>query len=117
MVAIPQDESARRELARGTVELAILAALRTKRRYGYELLTVLADATGGAPDIKEGTLYPALHRMEDAGYVTASWEAEGRAKPRKYYELTKQGTARLADLRAEWTRLVHGMTRLLGGTS
>jgi PadR family transcriptional regulator PadR len=109
------DEGIQRELARGTMELAVLALIAARKRYGYDLLSSLAGASDGAMAIKEGTLYPALHRMEDAGYISASWEAEGRASPRKYYSITKEGRARLEALRAEWQRLSTGMERLLSG--
>lgn len=107
--------AAQRELSRGTVELAVLALIQEERRYGYDLLTSLADASGGFVGIKEGSLYPVLHRLEDAGYIKATWEAEGRGKPRKYYGITKAGRARLALLRTEWDRLAAGMGRLLDG--
>jgi PadR family transcriptional regulator PadR len=107
------DVRLRRELARGTIELAILSVLASGRRYGYELLSELNELTGGVPEIKEGTLYPLLHRLEDAGHISASWQAAGRAAPRKYYVLTRAGRAQLAELRAEWERLVEGMARLL----
>lgn len=103
----------RRELARGTAELAVLSVLGAHRRYGYELLKVLQQAGEGALDVREGTLYPLLHRLEDAGHVTATWEAEGRARPRKYYALTPEGRTYLALLHAEWSGLVDGMRRLL----
>jgi PadR family transcriptional regulator PadR len=103
----------RRELARGTVELAILAVLGSGRRYGYELLGLLNDLSGGTPEIREGTLYPVLHRLEDAGQITSTWEAHDRTPPRKYYLLSTAGEAQLAALRAEWDRLVSGMRRLL----
>jgi PadR family transcriptional regulator PadR len=102
-----------RELARGTLELALLSALASRRRYGYELLLSLRDLTGGAPEIKEGTIYPLLHRLEDSSYVESAWRAEGRRPARKYYSLTKAGRDQLAALRAEWKRLVEGMDRLL----
>lgn len=107
--------AAQRELSRGTVELAVLALIREERRYGYDLLSSLATATGGFVGIKEGTLYPVLHRLEDAGYIEATWEAEGRGKPRKYYGITPAGLARLELLRTEWERLAAGMERLLNG--
>jgi PadR family transcriptional regulator PadR len=107
-------ERLRRELARGTIELAILAVLGSGRRYGYELLSLLNDLTGGSPEIREGTLYPLLHRLEDAGHITSIWEAHDRTPPRKYYLLTESGDAQLAALRAEWERLMAGMQRLLG---
>ena len=70
-----------------------------RKRYGYDLLTSLGSASDGSIAIKEGTLYPALHRMEDAGYITAAWEAEGRTAPRKYYRIlgtAKPGSRRCA---------------------
>ena len=114
---MPEDPSAaaQRELSRGTVELAILALIKAKPRYGYDLLTSLGDASGGAMSIKEGTLYPVLHRLEDAGHIEATWEAEGRAAPRKYYGITKQGRERFALLLEEWERLASGLDRLLNG--
>jgi PadR family transcriptional regulator PadR len=109
----PGDEGIQRELSRGTMELAVLALIDARKRYGYDLLTSLGSASDGSLAIKEGTLYPALHRMEDAGYISASWEAEGRAAPRKYYSITKDGKVRLEALRSEWQRLSAGMERLL----
>lgn len=105
----------RRELARGTVELALLAMLGSGPRYGYELLTELNDRSGGVPELKEGTLYPLLHRLEDAGVVVATWDAQGRTPPRKYYALSEAGRHQLALLRDEWQRLVTGMGRVLEG--
>jgi PadR family transcriptional regulator PadR len=107
--------AAQRELSRGTIELAVLALITEQRRYGYDLLSSLATATGGFVGIKEGTLYPVLHRLEDAGYIKATWEVEGRGKPRKYYGITPMGRERLALLRTEWDRLAAGMERLLNG--
>ncbi|MET7329779.1 PadR family transcriptional regulator [Nonomuraea sp. NPDC005650] len=103
----------RRELARGTTELAVLSVLDVRRRYGYELLKLLRQAGEGVLEVKEGTLYPLLHRLEDAGHILATWEAEGRARPRKYYVITPDGRTYLAMLRAEWSGLVDGMRQLL----
>jgi PadR family transcriptional regulator PadR len=97
------------------MELAVLALIEARKRYGYDLLTSLRSASDGSLAIKEGTLYPALHRMEDAGYISASWEAEGRGAPRKYYSITRDGKTRLGALRNEWLRLSAGMEKLLNG--
>jgi PadR family transcriptional regulator PadR len=105
--------SLRRELARGTAELAVLSILDAGRHYGYELLKLLRPAGGGVLEIREGTLYPLLHRLEDAGHIAATWEAEGRTRPRKYYAITPDGRAHLALLRAEWSELVSAMQQLL----
>ena len=107
--------AAQRELSRGTVEMAVLALIKKKPRYGYDLLTSLGVATGGSLSIKEGTLYPVLHRLEDAGHIKAEWQAEGRAAPRKYYGITAQGKERLALLTTEWDRLATGLNHLLNG--
>ena len=109
------DGGIQRELSRGTMDLAILALIQARRRYGYDLLTSLSSASEGAIAIKEGSLYPALHRLEDAGYITAEWAAEGRSAPRKYYRITPQGKAQLKSLRNEWQRMTAGMERLLNG--
>lgn len=109
------DDTLRRELSRGTVELAILSLVADRARYGYELLTTIEEATNGGLDVREGTLYPILHRLEDAGYVETSWEAEGRGQPRKYYRITAAGRSRLDALRETWSRLVDGMDSLLKG--
>lgn len=111
----PGEDGIQRELSRGTMELAVLALIDARKRYGYDLLTSLGSASDGSLAIKEGTLYPALHRMEDAGYIAASWEAEGRSAPRKYYSITKDGKARLAALLNEWQRMSSGMEKLLNG--
>jgi DNA-binding PadR family transcriptional regulator len=103
----------RRELARGTAELAVLSILNTGRRYGYELLKMLQRAGEGVLEIKEGTLYPLLHRLEDCGHITAEWEAGGRARPRKYYVISATGRDHLHLLRTEWSDLVSGMQDLL----
>lgn len=103
----------RRELVRGTAELAVLSVLSSGRRYGYQMLRLSRIAGAGVLELKEGTLYPLLHRLEDTGHVAAQWEAEGRQRPRKYYALTASGRERLLLLRAEWNELVRAMDGLL----
>ncbi|MFC4534483.1 PadR family transcriptional regulator [Sphaerisporangium dianthi] len=103
----------RRELTRGTAEMAVLSVLHSGRRYGYELLKLMRGSGLAVLEIKEGTLYPLLHRLEDAGHITPTWETEGRVRPRKYYQITEQGRRHLELLRAEWNGLVEAMTELL----
>jgi DNA-binding PadR family transcriptional regulator len=117
-VAAGQGEEAgltrlRRELARGTAELAVLSVLSSERRYGYEMLKLVQRVGAGVLELKEGTLYPLLHRLEDAGHITAEWEVEGRQRPRKYYAIAPAGRERLLLLRAEWTGLVGAIGGLL----
>jgi PadR family transcriptional regulator PadR len=105
-----------REFVRGALEMAILALIGSRSTYGYEVLSRLRESTDGSLNAKEGTVYPLLHRLEDSGYVSGSWKAEGRAAPRKYYAITGAGRQRLASLRAEWDRLTTGMSRLFEGS-
>lgn len=93
----------------------MLLALRSRRRYGYELMKVLGQAGDGVLEFGEGTLYPLLHRLEDTGLICADWEAEGRSRPRKYYSITPDGRAHLTVLCDEWAGLVEAMRQLIDG--
>jgi PadR family transcriptional regulator PadR len=104
-----------RELKRGTVELIVLHVLAPGEAYGYEIADKLAARTGGTLDIKEGTLYPVLYRLERAGLVATRWDTPARGVPRKYYSLTDEGRRELALLTGEWKTFVDAMARLLGG--
>jgi DNA-binding PadR family transcriptional regulator len=96
------------ELRRGSLVLAVLAALRVER-YGYTLRTVLEEA--GLP-IEEGALYPLLRRLEMQGLLTSEWREEGRNK--RFYRLSPDGESILTRLDAEWTAIGASLDRLLG---
>ncbi len=88
---------------RGTVDLAILATLELQARYGLEILEEVQRATGGGLAFKEGSLYPALHRLVKQRWVVSRWEdSDAGGAPRKYYELTDDGRRALARKREEW---------------
>lgn len=96
-----------RELKRGTLEMILLKLLAEGEMYGYQLVSTLEERSQGAFQIKEGTLYPVLYRLEDAGLIEARWETPEhdtprRGTPRKYYRLTNAGSERLHALIAEW---------------
>ena len=95
------------ELRRGSLVLAVLAALR-EERYGYTLRNLLDDA--GLP-IEEGALYPLLRRLEAQGLLTSEWREEGRNK--RFYRLSPDGEAILAQLQAEWEAIGASLGRLL----
>ncbi len=94
--------SLERELKRGTLELLLLRILADEPTYGYQLVRRLAERTGDRFAIKEGTLYPVLYRMEDAGLVTPEWSQPARGVPRKTYRLTDAGEHRLMQLTEAW---------------
>jgi PadR family transcriptional regulator len=102
------------ELKKGTVQLGILALLAEGRRYGFEIIQELKRRTGGYLDLKEGTLYPALHRMEKQGLLVSEWVIQdGAGAPRKYYSITPVGARSLEDARGEWAAMVSGVDGVL----
>lgn len=102
-----------RELRRGSLELIVLHLLSTGEAYGYEIVTKLTERTNGALEVTDGTLYPVLYRLENAGFVTIRWETPQRGVPRKYYRLTDAGRAELDRMTREWTAFSDAMTRLI----
>lgn len=99
---------------RGTIDLAILATLEHAERYGLEILGEVQRMTAGALTFKEGSLYPALHRLVKQGWVVADWrESDAGGAPRKYYELTEDGRRALEAKRAEWRNVRDAMEAFL----
>jgi DNA-binding PadR family transcriptional regulator len=99
---------------RGHLDLLLLTVLRRGPAHGYAVLTALRDQSDGAFDLPEGTIYPALHRLERAGWVTSSWDATS-GRRRRVYALTDAGRAECAEQRNEWRGLVSGMQAVIGG--
>lgn len=80
------------QLKKGVLEMLVLQLICRKATYGYELLTILKEASAGRFALKEGTLYPILYRLEDDGLIQAKWsQGEGRVAPKKMYEATQNG--------------------------
>ena len=102
-----------RELRRGSLELIVMHLLSAGEAYGYEIVTKLAERTNGSLGVTDGTLYPVLYRLENAGFVTIRWETPQRGVPRKYYRLTETGRVELERMTREWTAFSDAMTRLI----
>jgi DNA-binding PadR family transcriptional regulator len=101
---------------RGHLDLLLLATLaRTGPAHGYGLISALRDASGGAFDLPEGTVYPALHRLERDGAVASGW-SRGAGRRRRIYELTAAGQAALAEKRTRWQSFAHGVQSVIAGT-
>jgi len=91
---------------RGPLDLLVLATLaRTESAHGYALIVALRESTGGALDLAEGTVYPALHRLERDGWVGSVWSTEA-GRRRRVYSITAAGRTALAAKKREWSRLV-----------
>jgi len=92
----------RSEVLKGHVDLLLLSTLRTGPLHGYGVVEKLRGLSEGAFDLAEGTVYPALYRLEAAGLLKSSWTKAG-GRRRRVYELTKRGRGELARSRDEWT--------------
>lgn len=99
------------QLRKGIVEIAVLALLRDRSRYGGELVDALAERPALA--VSAGTVYPLLTRLRTAGWVETTWEESPVGPPRKYYTLTQKGRAELTRLSAAWRQLSDSLTALL----
>jgi PadR family transcriptional regulator, regulatory protein PadR len=104
----------RSQLLKGTTELLILSVLEEEELHGYQILQRIRERSDDALAPSEGTLYPALHRLEQRGALDASW-GPGEAGPRRrYYRLTDAGVGLLAEARQDWNRYVSEV-RLVAG--
>jgi transcriptional regulator len=92
------------EVLRGTLDLLILKALGWGPAHGYAVARWIQHATDDALAIGEGTLYPALHRLEERGWIAASWGASENNRQAKFYTLTRSGRAQLRVETANWRR-------------
>jgi PadR family transcriptional regulator PadR len=106
------DERFRPELMRGSLELMVLSVLAETDHYGYSLQKRLREASGAMVDLKAGTLYPLLHRLEGDGLVRTRWEAT-TGRGRKWYTLTAKGRKRLGHQAREWFDYVACLRQLL----
>lgn len=105
-----------RELRKGSTRLALLAVLSEKETYGYEILTELRKKGAVAWGSTEATVYPLLHDLESAGFLSSRWVAtDTGVPPRKYYKLTATGVQLLEALRGAWKQYKTEMDTLVGG--
>jgi transcriptional regulator len=93
-----------REILRGTLDLLVLKALSRGTMHGYDVARWIEFATQDALSVGEGTLYPALHRLEERGWIRAKWGASENNRRAKFYSLTNRGRAQLDVESASWSR-------------
>jgi DNA-binding PadR family transcriptional regulator len=105
----------RREQLKGHLDLLLLSVLADGPAHGYAVIAVLRERSGEEFTLPEGTVYPALHRLEAAGLLQSHW-ADQVGRRCRLYELTARGAAALADLQGEWRRLSIGVQAVVGRT-
>jgi len=102
-------------MKKGSVQLCILSLLGEDRKYGFQVIRELKERSGGYLVLKDGTLYPALHRMEKKGLIVSEWIVEDD-KPRRYYAITDAGREALEEGKAEWLKMSSSVRGVLGVT-
>ena len=105
------------ELLPGTLDLLILKSVSLGKLHGYGVLLRIEQITGGALQIQQGALYPALYRLERQGLIDSEWGVSDNNRRAKYYRLTTLGRQRMRDEAASWNRLADAMAAALKATS
>jgi DNA-binding PadR family transcriptional regulator len=104
----------RGEALKGHLDVMLLAALAARPAHGYVIIESLREASDGAFDLPEGTVYPALHRLEQAGLLASRWSRES-GRRRRVYALTARGRRALDERRGEWRQFAGAMAAVLEG--
>ena len=99
-------------MLKGHLELLVLTALHEEPGHGYAIIRRIEERSGGELALLEGSLYPALHRLEDRGHVSSRWSTVGGRK-RRVYSLTRRGRNALAEQEQEWQRFQSTMNLVL----
>src|SRR5262249_13275304 len=97
----------------GTLDLLVLKTLSRGPHHGYGIATPIERVTGDVLRVEEGSLYPALHRMEHLGWITAAWSLTANNRRARLYRLTRAGEKRLDQEEVKWTRLTEAVGKLL----
>jgi transcriptional regulator len=103
------------DLPQGTLDLLILKTLALEPRHGWAISERLHQISSATLNIRQGSIYPALHRLERRGWIKASWGTSDNNRRAKYYELTRRGRARLDTEISAWRRLSAVVAQVLEG--
>src|SRR5688572_5842025 len=105
------------DLLPGTLDMLILKAVSLKPLHGYGVLLRIAQISNDALQIPQGSLYPALYRLEHQGLIAAEWGESENKRKAKYYSLTQAGRKRLREEAADWNRLVTAIAAAMKATA
>jgi len=103
------------EMLKGHLDAIVLAAIEAGPAHGYAIIEAIKGRSGSTFDLPEGTVYPALHRLEQAGLLASNWTTPPSGRKRRVYSLTKSGTSALAERRRAWGRFSQAVDTLLKG--
>lgn len=105
------------EMVQGTLDMLILRTLVMGKAHGHTISHVIEHTSDDILQVEQGSLYPALHRLEDRGWVKSSWGLSENNRKAKFYELTAAGKKQLVAERKRWQQVVQAIGRILGETA
>jgi len=103
----------KRELIKGNSDSLLLCLLAQQPMYGYQIIKELEKRSQGYFNFKEGTLYPALHRLEKAGLILGKWQMLSNGRPRRYYHIMAKGRTKLSSERVQWQDFINAVNMIL----
>jgi PadR family transcriptional regulator, regulatory protein PadR len=109
-------ENEKSDLLKGTLDLLVLKALASGQLHGLGISQRIGQMTKGTFQVKPGSLFPALHRMEEAGWLASSWGVSENNRRAKYYRLTRAGRRQFDAETASWHRIASAITNALAAT-
>ena len=104
------------DLLQGTLDMLILKTLALEPMHGWGISQRIQQTSDGVLNINQGSLYPALYRLEERGWVTAEWDSSDNNRQAKYYKLTRAGRKQLDEETANWQRLSAAVEQVLQAT-
>ncbi|MCP4901582.1 MAG: PadR family transcriptional regulator [bacterium] len=107
----------RSDLLRGTLDMLILKALVLERMHGLGISRRLEQITDGVFQVQPGSLFPALHRLEQEGWIIGTWGESENKRRAKFYELTAAGKRQLGEEKQNWSNVVVAISKVLDATS
>jgi PadR family transcriptional regulator, regulatory protein PadR len=102
------------EILQGTLDMLILRTLLTGPAHGHAIAQVIERTSGNALEVEQGSLYPALHRLEDRGWLSAEWGVSENNRRAKFYRLTARGRKELNSATGRWCRMTRAIDLILG---
>lgn len=106
--------NAKSDLLQGTLDLLILKTLELEPMHGWGITQRIQQLSQDVLQVNQGSLYPALHRLEEQGFIAAAWKRSENNRQAKYYELTKVGRKQLTAEKENWVRLSGAVARIVG---
>ena len=107
-------EKPKSDLLQGTLDLLILKTLELEPMHGWGITQRIQQLSESVLQVNQGSLYPALHRLEEQGWVRAAWKTSENNRQAKYYDLTARGRRQLVEEKANWLRLSGAVARIVG---